>query len=314
MVRYSRKRKRYKLMSCYLSSSCFKGFSINAVFELCQKEGISRVELSAPHKYQPVDEIRSILQERRAQGFEMTLHNYFPPQAEEFVLNIASEDDRVLELSRQLVDDSMILSDTAQSSVFGIHAGYLADAYADDKGHFHFEPIQTTYRQALERAAKFVNTVAEQHQGEVALVLENLFPLSDKENVSLYCTMQQIEDLMSLVSERVGLLLDLGHLNVSAEYLRFNKYKFIERYLTLFGSRLYEVHLSENNGQWDDHLPLQPDSWQYEMIQEIETVKVNRNAERVYCLEARNTDGIQTLKDNLDLINKSLGKDYVISQ
>ena len=192
-------------MSCYLSSSCFKGYAIADVFDLCRKEGITQLELSAPHKYQSVEAIRSILQEQRSQGFDITLHNYFPPQAEEFVLNIASEDDHVLTLSRKLVDDSMSLSEDAQSSVFGIHAGYLADAYADDRGHFHFRPIETTYRKALERAAKFINSVALMiMRGSVALVLENLFPLSDKENVSLFCSMEQIEDLMSMVSGRVG--------------------------------------------------------------------------------------------------------------
>ena len=66
----------------------------------------------------------------------------------------------------------------------------------------------------------------------------------------------------------VGLLLDLGHLNISSNILGFNRNSFIDKYFTHFGDRV-EIHLSENGGVKDDHLALKKNSWQLDVIRSI---------------------------------------------
>ena len=103
---------------------------------------------------------------------------------------------------------------------------------------------------------------------------------------------------MNLIPKDVGLLLDLGHLNISSNLLKFDKIKFLEKFLDLYGNRLLEVHISENNGIKDEHLALHKNSWQLEAISKIKKIKVksfNKNNERVYRSEARNSQ-IEDLK------------------
>ena len=65
-------------------------------------------------------------------------------------------------------------------------------------------------------------------------------------NSSLNCNFQQITDLMDNLPKEVGLLLDLGHMNISSKIMDFDRYKFLDQYLSKYGDRLYEVHISEN--------------------------------------------------------------------
>ena len=108
---------------------------------------------------------------------------------------------------------------------------------------------------------------------------------------------------MSLIPKDVGLLLDLGHLNISSNLLEFDKNIFLEKFLDLFGHRLLEVHISENNGFKDEHLAVRKNSWQLKAIKNIYEVKPSLSKNRVYCLEARNFE-INDLKISLSLINK----------
>ena len=53
--------------------------------------------------------------------------------------------------------------------------------------------------------------------------------------------MQQIDDLMHSLP-KVGLLLDLGHMNISSRLMGFDR-KILDEYLTKYGDRLLEVHI-----------------------------------------------------------------------
>ena len=74
---------------------------------------------------------------------------------------------------------------------------------------------------------------------------------------------------MDLVPKKTGLLLDLGHLNISSNLLIENL--FLDNFLSEFGERLIEVHISENNGLKDEHLALTDDSWQLTAIKKIKS-------------------------------------------
>ena len=59
---------------------------------------------------------------------------------------------------------------------------------------------------------------------------------------------------MDLIPDNVGLLLDLGHLNISSNFFKFSKQSFLDKYISNYKDRLLEIHISENNGIKDEHL------------------------------------------------------------
>lgn len=286
---------------CYLSTSLCRQSSLEDAIIECGELSNKFVELSAPHPHQSINEIATILKKYKEKGYNFTLHNYFPPPEKSFVLNIASDDEKIIGLCKELVNGALKLSAYAGSTIYGLHAGYLSKAKAKEDGMFEFDDEQISYSKALKKSSSFISNMVENfHKKNVNFLVENLFP-SLARNSSLNCNMDQIDDLMDSVPHTVGLLLDLGHMNISSKIMGFDRQKFLDEYLAKYGDRLFEVHISENNGLKDEHKALDENSWQYDALKKIRQVKTS-NQERVYCLESRNAKKIEIQK-NLEKIN-----------
>lgn len=284
---------------CYLSTSLCRNQSIEEAIIKCGDLSNKHVELSAPHPFQTTNEISILFKKYKVIGYNFTLHNYFPPPQKSFVLNIASNQKDTINECRNIVNSALTLSLAAESPLYGVHAGYLSKATAKKDGMFKFEGEHYSYSDALKRSAEFINSVVNSFiEQKKKFLVENLFP-SVARNSSLFCDLNQINDLMSQVPKEVGLLLDLGHLNISSKIMNFDREKFLDNFLEKYGDRLHEVHISENDGLKDEHRALEENSWQYDAIKKIHEIK---NSERVYCLESRNAEK-QQLVSNLDQIN-----------
>ena len=71
-------------------------------------------------------------------------------------------------------------------------------------------------------------------------------------------TAAEIEDVFALVgASNLGLLLDVAHARVSANALGFDPGDFVQRLKPYIGA----LHLSDNDGQEDQNLPIRDDSW-----------------------------------------------------
>ena len=290
-------------MSCYLSSSCFRNVKLSSAIEACGSMSNLNVEISAPHPHESIDDLKKILKKYRDQNYNFTFHNYFPAPKKSFVLNIASSEKDTIQACQKMLKDVLTLSFYANSNIYGIHAGYLSKATPQSDGNFQFEEKTYGYEKSLERATNFVNAANKDFEKKnVHLLIENLFPSLSRRS-SLFCDLKEISEFMQLVPKSVGLLLDLGHLNISSNLLKFDREKFINKYLEFFGDRLSEVHISENNGLKDEHLALKKGSWQLEAIKKIKEIKPTLSEKRIYCLEARNSNS-QDLKNSLNQINE----------
>ena len=99
------------------------------------------------------------------------------------------------------------------------------------------------------------------------------------------------------------LLLDLGHLNVASTIFEIDRNALLEEYLSEFGERVLEVHISENHGLKDEHLPVKSNSWQLDAIKKIKQIAIKNHGERHYCVEAKNASEAE-IKESLFLINE----------
>jgi sugar phosphate isomerase/epimerase len=289
---------------CYLSTSCFSRNYVAEAIERCHEFAPYRVEISAPHLYQPIDELEILLREYRERGFALTIHNYFPSPLVPFVLNIAASNGLGKKRAKSLIEEALRLALAAGSPFYGVHAGYLARADATDTGMFNFDSEMSSYSSALDRAVSFVNQIAPSFEKKgVGLIIENLFPSPNKRH-SLFCSFEEIKEYMDQVPSNVGLLLDLGHLNVSSNIFSFNREVFLERFLDSYSERLFQVHLSENSGFKDEHRAVLIGSWQLEALSRIHRQSCARGVSRTYCLEARNSseEDIRASLDHIDEI------------
>ena len=289
-------------MSVFISSSLYPNSTIDfAISKIISNFG-NNVEISAPHQFQHIDLLKNIFLKYKDQNINLILHNYFPRPKKDFVLNIATSDLNTLNQVNSLVKKSIDLSSYLDSSIYGIHAGYLADSNANEQGNFVFKNVKNSYKVALKNSVFFLDKTSKYAQKRnIKILVENLFPFNNNNN-SLFCSFEQIKDFMNEAPKEIGILLDLGHLQISSKFYGLNVEEELDKILNSFSNRIYEVHLSENDSINDLHNPIKINSWQINAFKKIKNCTTEENIERVFCLEVRNETTIN-IKKSFDILN-----------
>lgn len=246
-------------MRIYISSSCSHKRSVFDSVEELANVGFTHIELSGGNDFDGYSQA-ALLEMRRKLGLTFLVHNYFPPQPEIFVLNLATSDEVLRGQCFRLVREALALSDILGQTHYGVHAGYSREMSLtrDQDGVFvGFAEI------AAPRCAQeaFIEAILAELPPGFRLAVENAFPRLSDAHLSLMATPEDIVYFLNrFKEEQAGLLLDLGHLGVSAHILQFDKYAFLRSLVQQFGKRILELHLSTHVGSRDKHYITPPDS------------------------------------------------------
>lgn len=227
----------------------------------------THVELSG--NFDPLDyDQETALLRAKELGLQLIAHNYFPPPDVSFVLNIASADPLVRKNSLDMIRKAIDFSLACGRNHFGIHAGYAEELSAerDDADLF-------VGRQAIADPAvlqeKFLNDLLTTLPQGFRLSLENGFPHRDDSPVALFYSPEHIENFLERYENApYGLLLDIGHLGVSAHKTGFDKFAALERLINRWSGRIFEIHLSTPDGGRDAHGITDPNSPEVTFLKE----------------------------------------------
>jgi sugar phosphate isomerase/epimerase len=257
----------------FLSSSSIKTNDIEDSLNSLINEGINNIELSGGTKYRAnIEEVITQYQEKY--DLNLLVHNYFPPPLEDFILNIACYDQAQRRKSVEFIIESIEFASRLGLDRYTVHAGYRRILSPPQKGDMFVacdnkiidasKAMQYMYRSLdeLEPTAKAAG---------IRIGIENLFPLPNQKNYSLLCTSEEIFAFLDATDGKsdIGILLDLGHLEISANYYNFDKEVFLDCLLNQYAHRILEVHLSGNDGQEDSHMMLQENEWQLQAARKI---------------------------------------------
>ena len=235
----------------YVSTACLRGGEdAAAVVAQYRQAGLGDIELGSTHRFRP-----GLLDDLAGNGgCRFIAHNYFPPPAEDFVLNLGAADPAVLARSRAFVHDNLPLLQRLGVALYTVHAPYavaapnLGGVFPPDGAQDRAATLaifRESLRELLPAAARHgITMLVENHVvASCNLVAgENrLLPLAEAEEI--------VEFLAAPGLRGCGLLLDLGHLTVTARTLGFAPAAFMRRVAPL--TRV--VHLSENDGTRDEH-------------------------------------------------------------
>lgn len=258
--------------------------------------GFNFIELSggAPDDTQ-LEKLRSLLP-----GVFLQVHNYFPPPAEPFVLNLASLNNEVARKSMEHVRKSIRWAIALDKPVYSVHAGFLFDPLPADLGkkiaRTQLAPREVAFGLFVERIKLLAGEFA---SDDVTLLIENNV-LSAKnlenftENPFLLVDGDECVRFMENMPANVGLLIDVAHLKVSALSLGFEPVQMLFK----CAPWTYAYHLSDNDGLTDSNDELQKDSWFWPHLKK----DVN-----FYVLEVYNKLP-SVLKEQLELVEKMLKK------
>ncbi len=230
---------------------------------IAEQAGITHIELSSG--VSPAPDLLSSVRSYKDR-LEFLVHNYFPPPASSFVLNLAALDDDTLQRSRQHCRSAIDLAAELSCPFYSVHSGFALRIRPEMLGQPDAQSIAPLdpYEKAY---AVFVQSVQElcKHCDErgIDFVIENnvLAPKlaqTGRANSLLMSRAEEVVRLMNDVSHpRLGLLVDTGHVKVSATALGFTPESFIRDTADFIRA----FHLSDNNGLADQNRTFDRDAW-----------------------------------------------------
>lgn len=242
-----------------LSTGLVPDVSATATAERLLAAGSPAVELSGGAPSATIE--RDVVS--LAKRADVRLHNYFPPPAVPFVLNLASETPEVVAKSVAHVERALDLTEQIGGQFYSLHAGFLIDPAVDQLGR-PIDPQQIADRaHGMARFLVEVENLAERAKRQgVTLLLENNVLSAENyatfgRNPLLMVDPAELVEIMERTPDNVGVLLDVAHLKVSARTLGLDP---VEMF-TAAEPWVRGYHLSDNDGTADTNGPIHADSW-----------------------------------------------------
>jgi sugar phosphate isomerase/epimerase len=207
-------------------------------------------------------------------GRDLLVHNYFPPPSEPFVLNLASPDAGIRARSIRLVADALALSAELGAPFYSVHGGFITDPTGFGTTSFVFpQPAEPDARaRAMDRFCDSLAACVRRASalGVLLLVENNVCP-ADLKGTLLLQDADEFEQMLARFAPReLGVLLDTGHLNVSARTYGFDPLACARR----LADRIRALHVHDNDGLADLHQPVTPSSWVMRVIVDAQLSQV----------------------------------------
>lgn len=248
---------RLSMRSIFVSTSCISRVEeVISRISLYQNYGLNAIELGGGVL---VDE--KSLSQIPTLKCQFLVHNYFPPPTNSFVLNLASSDESIRQRSLDFVLNALLLTSKLDSPFYSVHAGFITDPVSFGTTSFVF-PMPASSNEAQLAMERFVSTLKialdYAENLNLQLLVENNVCTEELRGKLLLTTAEEFLELFCLLpSQYLGLLLDTGHLNVTAHTLGFDPVTFVDRVAPFV--RAFHIH--ENDGMADTHRCVQHGSW-----------------------------------------------------
>ena len=238
----------------YLSSSCVRS---NSATEAVEKlSGITpNIELSGgtSHDEGLLDKLEKIKEEK---NINFLIHGYFPPPMKHFILNFADTGQR----TRDFIRESVRYAKALGVGYYSVHSGFKADFGFKDE--LLTNPGGESYSE--DGISENIEWFGKEFPG-IKLAVENLYPNNRNGECCFLLRPEEITGFLTR-EKTAYLLLDLGHLQVSARFFGFDFAGAADMLLSDYAGRVMEIHLSENKGDFDDHGLIHEGSVQLEIV------------------------------------------------
>jgi sugar phosphate isomerase/epimerase len=251
------------------SSASTKDNIRDAVTELAER-GFLNIELGGGTKY--YDGIDGDIAELKEKyKLNLLIHNYFPPARKNFVMNITSRDEDIRGWTLNQIDRALELIKRWGGDLYTMHPGYDRSMLREVNGRFYEETEpgkRACGRSSEEDFYKAIDLLSSRYAKDgVRIGIENLFPFFTDVRFFL----EDAQGLMEFLGRynkltNIGLLLDLSHLDMAAVHLGFDKFDVLERIFAQYPRKIFEIHVSENDGRQDLHGVTSLDSWQMKFL------------------------------------------------
>ena len=249
-------------MSIYVSTSCLSNkYKFPQILDAYSNLGIKNVELGICK-----DSTLDVAKLLKKHDFNYIVHHYFTPPKEPFIVNLASQDKQILRKSIDQMIKSIDFCVDFDINFFSFHAGFRVDPDINLKFKFNnipeYENSFNTFKESVEKIVDYAERM------DVKIAIENNvlseYNLSDGRNkLLLMCELWEFERVFNEIpSKNLGILLDIGHLKVTSNLLKFDADEFIDK----LKDKTFAVHIHENNGRVDEHRCPREGDWSLAVV------------------------------------------------
>ncbi|WP_416305791.1 sugar phosphate isomerase/epimerase family protein [Neptunicella sp. SCSIO 80796] len=249
----------------YVSTSGIRTQRIGDAVRYLAQAGYRYIELSGGTKLYP--ELEADLISLKSEfALRYRCHNYFPPPATSFVMNLSSSGETINRTLDQ-VKCCLALSQRLGADKLGIHAGFRIDPGVDELGQRISSRELLPYAQAVQRFQHNLKLLQElaMQQGIDLYIENNVYSLANKqsfqgENPFLLTHFDEYKQMQAQFPFK--LLVDVAHLKVSCHSLGLA----FETELAAMLAVSDYVHISDNDGTKDSNGPLSQDCSLYRLL------------------------------------------------
>jgi len=281
----------------YASTTFFNDNTPIAIaLENCEKYSITNIELGSNHAYED-NYIKAI----ESHSFNFIVHNYFLRPKKDIVVNIASQNKDILELSLKHIFKSIDFCKKINSNLYTFHPGFLTDPLDENQKNKNYdfkwndnELKSINYKKSFETMIDSIDKIIKySSEKKIKVSIETEGSYFKKDHLLLQCP-EEFESFTKYFNYNdIKFNVNIGHLNLASKAFKFNYMSLvniIEKYIIAF-------ELNHNNGLEDQHLPLDKEGWYWDLILD------KRFLDCYKILECRNTR-IEDIKENINLIKE----------
>lgn len=250
----------------YISSQCSTEDKIGSAVRELAELGFRNIELTGGTRF--YDGIEGELNRlRKEYSLSYLIHNYFPPPKDDFVINTASRKSEIREKTLALVKEAIRMAQVFDKNLYTIHPGFITEMLPELKEGFFVK--DTSSVSSKEDFFKMLELLSEKViPSNFKVGVENLGIKTADDKFSFLCDKDDIGQFLEYFKKdsSLGILLDLSHLNITSNIMRFDKDSMLDGIVNDYGNKIFAFHLSENNGRIDSHDVLPVDSWQLKFL------------------------------------------------
>ena len=283
-------------MKVAVSSGCFLSNEIDEIVACSKSIGIETIELGPNVQHNGRKNVIETIHAHSDTDF--LIHHYFPAPQTPFVCNIGHP--ATVERACTFIKKNIEMCNAIKIPYYSIHAGYGINPHPTQLGQNQSDLTPIPYDKSLEL---FVETAMElerfAREFKVKLLWENNVVSSTNQfntqrTPYLFADIQFLKELENDDWWKNALiLLDVGHLKVSAMSLNFSIEEFVER----IAEKVVHVHLSDNDGLTDTNQPITSET--FNPLNRLESfAKLNTLILEVYKIT------LSQISEQIDIINK----------
>ena len=280
----------------YISSSAFNKYKPTEAIQYLSKRNINNIELSFNKYEEKIFQKLKKLIKRKKQNF--IFHNYFPRPLKDFVINLASTDDKVTKQTINHIKKNINFLSANGIYSYSFHSGFYYDLKLTEIGKSKFKKNISNKNIRMKIFIKNLNILGKYaKKKKFTLLIENnvLDSVTMKKfNKKPFLCLEynEINKIFKKLPKNIKLLLDVAHLKVTSKTLKLNKFDQIKRLNKFVGA----YHLSDNNGRKDSNDVIKKNSW---------FLKFLKKNVLFYTLEINNQK-ISTLKNQINILRNAI--------